>query len=101
MHVLAQRVERQDAPGRANRRFLRAGLLLQGEQPGKDRLDLLAVPCAGLLQPFVKDFGIDFDAGEELKSEEHTAELQSLMRNQYAVYCLKKKKNIPTRYLRA
>src|SRR3546814_4980223 len=28
---------------------------------------------------------------EELRSEEHTSELQSLMRNSYAVFCLKKK----------
>src|SRR3546814_6607565 len=28
----------------------------------------------------------------ELRSEEHTSELQSLMRNSYAVFCLKKKK---------
>src|SRR3546814_3069024 len=31
-----------------------------------------------------------------LRSEEHTSELQSLMRNSYAVFCLKKKKNIYT-----
>src|SRR3546814_6093032 len=30
------------------------------------------------------------------RSEEHTSELQSLMRISYAVFCLKKKKNIPT-----
>src|SRR3546814_6840665 len=29
---------------------------------------------------------------EGLRSEEHTSELQSLMRNSYAVFCLKKKK---------
>src|SRR3546814_9628055 len=29
----------------------------------------------------------------EERSEEHTSELQSLMRNSYAVLCLKKKKN--------
>src|SRR3546814_7156104 len=29
----------------------------------------------------------------ELRSEEHTSELQSLMRISYAVFCLKKKKN--------
>src|SRR3546814_4689304 len=29
------------------------------------------------------------------RSEEHTSELQSLMRNSYAVFCLKKKKNRP------
>src|SRR3546814_6895354 len=28
-----------------------------------------------------------------LRSEEHTSELQSLMRSSYAVFCLKKKKN--------
>src|SRR3546814_4379643 len=31
------------------------------------------------------------------RSEEHTSELQSLMRNSYAVFCLKKKKKITTR----
>src|SRR3546814_1249834 len=30
------------------------------------------------------------------RSEEHTSELQSLMRISYAVFCLKKKKKIPT-----
>src|SRR3546814_1648646 len=30
------------------------------------------------------------------RSEEHTSELQSLMRISYAVFCLKKKKNTPT-----
>src|SRR3546814_10736639 len=31
-----------------------------------------------------------------IRSEEHTSELQSLMRISYAVFCLKKKKNQPT-----
>src|SRR3546814_10300134 len=30
-----------------------------------------------------------------IRSEEHTSELQSLMRTSYAVFCLKKKKNTP------
>src|SRR3546814_5457502 len=30
-----------------------------------------------------------------LRSEEHTSELQSLMRISYAVFCLKKKKKLP------
>src|SRR3546814_9164268 len=33
--------------------------------------------------------------GRVLRSEEHTSELQSLMRNSYAVFCLKKKKKKP------
>src|SRR3546814_5440473 len=32
------------------------------------------------------------DEGNRLRSEEHTSELQSLMRISYAVFCLKKKK---------
>src|SRR3546814_1766423 len=31
-----------------------------------------------------------------IRSEEHTSELQSLMRISYAVFCLKKKKNLQT-----
>src|SRR3546814_2280796 len=34
----------------------------------------------------------DDRAGDERRSEEHTSELQSLMRISYAVFCLKKKK---------
>src|SRR3546814_3398668 len=38
---------------------------------------------------------------EDFRSEEHTSELQSLMRISYAVFCLKKKKNtINTIYTR-
>src|SRR3546814_5972873 len=34
------------------------------------------------------------EAGAKERSEEHTSELQSLMRISYAVFCLKKKTNI-------
>src|SRR3546814_4733033 len=36
------------------------------------------------------------DAGQCIRSEEHTSELQSLMRISYAVFCLKKKNNKTT-----
>src|SRR3546814_10475122 len=36
--------------------------------------------------------------GRLARSEEHTSELQSLMRISYAVFCLKKKKNTNTKY---
>src|SRR3546814_9000924 len=39
--------------------------------------------------------GRGFD-GQDGRSEEHTSELQSLMRISYAVFCLKKKKQTPT-----
>src|SRR3546814_3154807 len=35
----------------------------------------------------------DPGADRDIRSEEHTSELQSLMRISYAVFCLKKKKN--------
>src|SRR3546814_4593313 len=35
-----------------------------------------------------------FEKGYEERSEEHTSELQSLMRISYAVFCLKKKKSL-------
>src|SRR3546814_8137638 len=39
------------------------------------------------------DAGRAAPAGRDRRSEEHTSELQSLMRISYAVFCLKKKKN--------
>src|SRR3546814_5726131 len=40
--------------------------------------------------------GVDTRATSRSRSEEHTSELQSLMRISYAVFCLKKKKNKKT-----
>src|SRR3546814_6763189 len=45
------------------------------------------VPLRWLLEPIAGDALPDRD-----RSEEHTSELQSLMRHSYAVFCLKKKK---------
>src|SRR3546814_3671333 len=39
-----------------------------------------------------RDCRLDRRDAEQLRSEEHTSELQSLMRISYAVFCLKKKK---------
>src|SRR3546814_1517069 len=42
----------------------------------------------------VRVFGVDLHARrDEARSEEHTSELQSLMRISYAFFCLKKKNN--------
>src|SRR3546814_4939368 len=38
------------------------------------------------------DYNDDFPYFRDTRSEEHTSELQSLMRISYAVFCLKKKK---------
>src|SRR3546814_5475684 len=39
------------------------------------------------------DYSIRGAGGNDTRSEEHTSELQSLMRTSYAVFCLKNKKN--------
>src|SRR3546814_2211666 len=46
----------------------------------------------GLREPLPQPLGQQFVA-QRARSEEHTSELQSLMRNSYAVFCLKKKNN--------
>src|SRR3546814_7110274 len=42
-------------------------------------------------------FSLSATHREEIRSEEHTSELQSLMRKSYAVLCLKKKTNKKTK----
>src|SRR3546814_1896051 len=44
-----------------------------------------------VVEPMVRQAGIDM-LWFGIRSEEHTSELQSLMRISYAVFCLKKKK---------
>src|SRR3546814_100858 len=66
---------------------------------GSRVLDLvLVVPDANANIEFVVDDAepaacVPADAGIAPRSEEHTSELQSLMRISYAVFCLKKKKH--------
>src|SRR3546814_10534514 len=71
-----------------------------GRAPALDRRDILRIfgfgardhqrPRLGALPWPAFDLGQD--AFGHLRSEEHTSELQSLMRISYAVFCLKKKK---------
>src|SRR3546814_10684195 len=94
------------------------------DQPGDERLALavlLEIGAFGALVLAVEQLlhlavGADDEAGEahelavlverdavdviDERSEEHTSELQSLMRISYAVFCLKKKQltNTPTRH---
>src|SRR3546814_8394249 len=82
-------VERVDEVGRFRRRA--GGDLEDGLQP------VLAV--AGI-DPFGAVAGeevlVEHQARLGLRSEEHTSELQSLMRISYAVFCLKKKNKAHT-----
>src|SRR3546814_9128784 len=63
-----------------------------GEQPGRRAQRAGKAVC----HPFRRRDAADPDLvghGGDQRSEEHTSELQSLMRISYAVFCLKKKKN--------
>src|SRR3546814_1875860 len=64
-------------------------------RPGR-RLRDLADGAIDLLRPGAADTHDD-TADTADRSEEHTSELQSLMRISYAVFCLKKKKNNQTK----
>src|SRR3546814_4915369 len=60
-------------------------------------LDVLAsdyVPVSMLAAALrLAELGVGISLPEAMRSEEHTSELQSLMRISYAVFCLKKKKS--------
>src|SRR3546814_9754301 len=76
--------------GEARAAALAADSGLFGELP---EFDSMAV--ATVLTEMEDRLGILIDDDEvdgEIRSEEHTSELQSLMRISYAVFCLKKKK---------
>src|SRR3546814_8709801 len=60
---------------------------------------LEVLPPASPLRRQVADH-IDLAAPGVLRSEEHTSELQSLMRISYAVFCLKTKKTQNNRHIR-
>src|SRR3546814_7158796 len=54
--------------------------------------DLIAVDDLSLLIHDDQPVGIAVKRNPNIRSEEHTSELQSLMRNSYAVFCLQKTK---------
>src|SRR3546814_7630501 len=58
---------------------------------GLGRLDRAGEGLLRLVRPAVR-FERHATTLPDARSEEHTSELQSLMRNSYAVFCLKKKK---------
>src|SRR3546814_7004476 len=72
----------------------------RAEPPGEAAKDLVVAAAVrqrldhrlGHLQVGVAAGDIDVVVIQEGRSEEHTSELQSLMRISYAVFCLKKKK---------
>src|SRR3546814_10139575 len=84
-------------------------IVLPGDagEPGDDAFDVLDMfdtviefeinpdrAYALSLRGIAREAAIGFDVAFHDRSEEHTSELQSLMRTSYAVFCLNKKINI-------
>src|SRR3546814_1501819 len=70
------------------------GGILLAQRPGGCVARIGEDLAAGRLLPDVegREIGLGHvDLAPHLRSEEHTSELQSLMRTSYAVFCLKKK----------
>src|SRR3546814_5668743 len=79
-------VERWQGLKQERDRLYRAGDMAGRERTGKE--------MAGMAKSLERDPQVELvlrNRTRELRSEEHTSELQSLMRISYAVFCLKKK----------
>src|SRR3546814_3727462 len=73
-------------------------LAARGERaPRRHQRQIEAVRRGALDRPVEMVPEIIFARPRRIRSEEHTSELQSLMRNSYAVFCLKKKKKTKMR----
>src|SRR3546814_7244559 len=76
-------------------------LSLPGDQVGESGSNTLVgdmhhLRTQVLLEQFHQQVSQRASASRSIRSEEHTSELQSLMRNSYAVFCWKKKRNQPS-----
>src|SRR3546814_7422756 len=65
--------------------------LLRGRDHVSLRYEALVKDPEAALQRVMPLLGLDYEPSQLDRSEEHTSELQSLMRISYAVFCLKKK----------
>src|SRR3546814_6215296 len=72
-----------------------AGDVAAGADAGDQRIERRVGEVGGDLLRRGADMDVDIGG----RSEEHTSELQSLMRISYAVFCLKKKKKRQTQML--
>src|SRR3546814_1848505 len=81
----------QDTPHGPYRLLHRGETFLLQAKAKNEWLDLYAFDLTQYYQPDYQVF--NWYTATHPRSEEHTSELQSLMRISYAVFCLKKKKN--------
>src|SRR3546814_2609473 len=80
------------ASGRRCRMLMRSLLFVPGAMQGAWYCREDGRAASGLRHPRLATIWSNDDERCTTRSEEHTSELQSLMRISYAVFCLKKKK---------
>src|SRR3546814_1986725 len=94
-------IEKSAARGEPRAQYILGTALFNGENIGKDwkrayatmtRANNAGLPQAAKSLSLMNQY-IPLKDRQEARSEEHTSELQSLMRTSYAVFCLKKKKH--------
>src|SRR3546814_7085449 len=73
--------------------FYQSGLGMPDRDYYLDQSDRMKQTRAAYVAHLEKMFTLAGEPNGSARSEEHTSELQSLMRISYAVFCLKKKKN--------
>src|SRR3546814_4016537 len=96
-HLAVKSVSRSTGRSAVAAVAYRAGVALENERDGlvHDYTRRSGVEDAFIVVPegaeWAQDRSALWNAAEAARSEEHTSELQSLMRSSYAVFCLKKK----------
>src|SRR3546814_3676033 len=73
----------------------RAALMPFTKRIGEESAKFSSAGAASCAKRLAANFEWRILTSSKLRSEEHTSELQSLMRISYAVFCLKKKKHTP------
>src|SRR3546814_9102154 len=91
--VLLWALRRADVPDPAVRGIDRRALAGDAPRRIRRRHDYRAWPSDDGVRGQLSVRAAGHHPGQRPRSEEHTSELQSLMRISYAVFCLKKKKN--------
>src|SRR3546814_9274289 len=93
VQVLGHRLPEAQVAAKRDIGFASEDMRLYRGQTLRWHMDLMARIYPGWDEPYAGDLVKRFELRpEQARSEEHTSELQSLMRNSYAVFCLKKKK---------
>src|SRR3546814_1994593 len=99
MNVIGEPIDERGPIGVTDTNPIHADAPLFVDQSTETSILVTGIKVIDLLAPYAKGgkIGLFGGAGVGTRSEEHTSELKSLMRNTYAVSCLKKQTSIQHR----